>query len=89
VPRLVYDAKRRAADIDTDDRVDSSHRVRPTLIFQGRVEGEIVAAAIQPPPAPVPPATPQSAAKKAAPPANDSFVDRVRHFVRRLWSSNS
>jgi hypothetical protein len=91
VPPLVYDAKA-AVQPDIDPKMIvliRRVRVRPTLIFQGRVEGEIVAAAIQPPPAPVPPATPQSAAKKAAPPANDSFVDRVRHFVRRLWSSNS
>lgn len=55
-------------------------RVRPTLIFQGRVEGEMVAAVI-PPPAPAP-----AAASKPAARPNDSFVDRVRTFVRKLWS---
>jgi hypothetical protein len=91
VPPLVYDAKA-AVQPDIDPKMIvliRRVRVRPTLIFQGRVEGEIVAAAVQPPPGPAPSPTPQSAAKKAAPPPNDSFVDRVRHFVRRLWSSNS
>jgi len=86
VPPLVYDAKA-AVQPDIDPRMIMlirRVRVRPTLIFQGRVEGEIVAAAVPPPSAPA-----QPAAKKAVPAANDSFVDRVRHFVRRLWSSNS
>jgi hypothetical protein len=57
-------------------------RVRPTLIFQGRVEGEAVAtaaAAPQPPPVVVAPAN-------TAPPAQGSVVDRVRSFFHRLWS---
>jgi hypothetical protein len=61
-------------------------RVRPTLIFQGRVEGETVAAATPPPPVPRAPAT--SVPAKATPPANDGFVDRVKNFIRRLWSSS-
>jgi hypothetical protein len=91
VPPLVYNAKA-AVQPDIDSKMIvliRRVRVRPTLIFQGRVEGEIVATAAAPPPSPAAPATPQPAAKKAAPPVNDSFVDRVRHFVRRLWSSNS
>ena len=58
-------------------------RVRPTLIFNGRVEGEAVAAAT-PPPAPPPSGT----ATASKPPAStsDSLVDRVRTFVRKLWS---
>lgn len=53
-------------------------RVRPTLIFQGRVEGEPVAtvAAAQPQPAPA----------ATQPPAQGSMVDRVKSFFRRLWS---
>jgi hypothetical protein len=58
-------------------------RVRPTLIFQGHVEGELVAAVL-PPPAPAP-----AAASKPAARPNDSFVDRVRTFVRKLWSRGS
>ena len=61
-------------------------RVRPTLIFQGRVEGEMVAAVL-PPPAPAPSAA--TNASKPAPRPSDSFVDRVRTFVRKLWSRGS
>jgi hypothetical protein len=60
-------------------------RVRPTLIFQGRVEGVVVAAAT-PPPSSTPPAA--ANAPKPAAPASDSFVDRVRNFVRKLWPSS-
>ena len=68
-------------------------RVRPTLIFQGRVEGAApatVAAA-----APSAPATPPPAAKGPAnannttAPAQGSVVDRVRSFFRRLWSKGA
>lgn len=56
-------------------------RVRPTLIFQGRVEGEVVAAAAVPPPPVV------SAPANVAPaPTQGSVVDRVRSFFRKLWS---
>ena len=57
-------------------------RVRPTLLFQGRVEGEAAAAA--------PPASPPVTANapKAPAPDNDSLVNRVRHFVRKLWPSS-
>ena len=58
-------------------------RVRPTLIFQGRVEGEVVAAAT-PPPVVSAPAKPA-----AASPAQGSMVDRVRSFFHRLWSPSS
>jgi hypothetical protein len=61
-------------------------RVRPTLIFQGRVEGETVATAAA--------ATPQPAVRNApvnaAPaPAEGSVVDRVRSFFRKLWTRGS
>ena len=57
-------------------------RVRPTLIFQGRVEGEPVttAAATPAPTAVTPPGV------KPQPADESSFVDRVRSFFRRLWS---
>jgi hypothetical protein len=87
VPPLVYDAKA-AVQPEVDPKLIvlvRRVRVRPTLIFQGRVEGELLAVAA-PPPSPLPPANPQPAAKKPAAPANDSFVDRFRSFVRRLWS---
>jgi hypothetical protein len=67
-------------------------RVRPTLIFQGRVEGETVAAAtpaVAPPQAR--PTAPPPAAPASAPPtpAQGSVVDRVRSFFHKLWSGGS
>jgi hypothetical protein len=59
-------------------------RVRPTLVFQGRVEEEAVTTAAATPPPPPPAVT---APKSAAPaPAQGSVVDRVRSFFHRLWS---
>jgi hypothetical protein len=62
-------------------------RVRPTLIFQGRVEGEVVAAATPPQPPVVSALAPAKPA--AAPPVQGSMVDRVRSFFHRLWSRSS
>jgi hypothetical protein len=56
-------------------------RVRPALIFRGRVEGEKVAAA-----AAMPPQPPVAAAPVNGPRAQGSVVDRVRSFLRRLWT---
>jgi hypothetical protein len=58
-------------------------RVRPTLIFQGRVEGETVAVA-----AAIPPQAPAAPARvtPAAPPSQGSVIDRVRSFFRNLWT---
>ena len=88
MPPLVYDANAKVQpDFDPKMIVLIRRvRVRPTLIFQGRVEGEMVAAAL-PPPSPAPPAA--ANASKPAARANDSFVDRVRTFVRKLWSRGS
>jgi hypothetical protein len=55
-------------------------RVRPSLIFHGRVEGEAVAVVT------TPPAPPAANAAKPSAPASDSLMDRVRNFVRKLWS---
>ena len=60
-------------------------RVRPTLIFQGSVEGEEVAAAAPPPLVPTAPPAPATA--KPAAPSSDGIVNRVRTFIRKLWSS--
>jgi len=90
VPPLVYNA-----NAEVQPEVDMSRimvirrvRVRPTLIFQGRVEGDLAAST-----APVPvPATASKAAPdppKATAPANNSLGDRVRNFVRKLWSRGS
>jgi hypothetical protein len=67
-------------------------RVRPTLIFQGRVEGETVAAATPAtaPPQARPTAPPPAAPASATPtPAQGSVVDRVRSFFHKLWSGGS
>ena len=86
MPPLIYDAKAKIQpEIDPKLIVLVRRvRVRPTLIFQGRVEGETVAAA-RPSSAPVPAAN----APRPTSPANDSLVDRVRSFVRKLWSRGS
>jgi hypothetical protein len=56
-------------------------RVRPTLVFQGRVEEEAVATAAATPPPPV-----ASTPAKTEPPPQGSVVDRVRSFFRKLWT---
>jgi hypothetical protein len=61
-------------------------RVRPTLIFQGRVEGETVTTAVATPPQPPAANAPASAAPA---PAQGSVVDRVRSFFRKLWTRGS
>jgi hypothetical protein len=88
MPPLVYDANAKAQpDFDPKMIVLIRRvRVRPTLIFHGRVEGETVAAVV-PPSAPAPAAA--ANASKPAGRASDSFVDRVRTFVRKLWSRGS
>jgi hypothetical protein len=59
-------------------------RVRPTLIFQGKVEGDpVVAQAGAPTLAPVPRANP---GKK---PEDDTTWNRVRTFFHKLWSPSS
>lgn len=90
MPPLIYEAKaKKQPEADPAMTVLVRRvRVRPTLIFQGRVEGQIAA--------------PTAAASSAAPagvktasqpkpsaPVNDSFVNRVRGFVRKLWSRGS
>jgi hypothetical protein len=84
MPPLIYDANAKVQP-EVDPRMIvlvRRVRVRPTLIFQGRVEGVAVAAVTPPPPAAV-------NASKSAAPASASFTDRVRNFVRKLWPSGS
>src|SRR3989475_3855079 len=83
MPPLVYDANAKVQP-EIDPRMVvlvRRVRVRPTLIFQGRVEG-VAVAAVTPPPA-------ATNAPKSAAPSSASFVDRVRNFVRKLWPSSS
>lgn len=88
MPPLIYDAKAKVQP-EVDPRmivVVRRVRVRPALIFQGRVEGVAVAAAT-----PVKPPAPAAAANAPKPAAagSNSFAKRVRNFVRKLWSSRS
>ena len=68
-------------------------RVRPTLIFQGRVEGDPVAVASNTVPQKPPPAdtgaAPKNTPKAAQPGSGDSMYGRVRSFIRRLWTRSS
>ncbi len=86
MPPLIYDAKARVQPAVDPKMIVLVRRVRvrPTLIFQGRVEGEALAVVVSPP---APPPATNSAAPAA--PASDSLVDRVRSFVRKLWSRSS
>jgi hypothetical protein len=88
MPPLIYDANAKVRpEIDPKMIVLVRRvRVRPTLIFQGRVEGVAVAAVT-----PAPASTPAAGANalKPAAPFSVSFVDRVRNFVRKLWPSGS
>src|SRR5215831_6797916 len=94
VPPLIYNA-----DAEVQPDVDISQivvlrrvRVRPTLIFQGRVEGDLpgtdppAAAAGSARPAT---ANPPKATAQSNTPRNNSVVDRMVHFVRKLWSRGS
>jgi hypothetical protein len=69
-------------------------RVRPTVIFQGRVLGEpvmapstVAAAGVPASPAAARPSTPTSATPAAKKPANPTFTDRVKTFMQKLWPS--
>jgi hypothetical protein len=60
-------------------------RVRPALIFQGKVEGQSVVAQTAPPqPAPAP-----QKHQEPKKPADDSTWNRVRIFFHKLWSPSS
>ena len=90
MPPLIYEAN---AKVQPEPEIDPRMivvirrvRVRPTLIFQGRVEGE-AASAVTPAPTPAPGVASNS--PKPTAPASDSFVNRVRHFVRKLLPSGS
>ena len=60
-------------------------RVRPTLIFQGKVEGDPVVAQATPPPAP-PASQKRGAAQK---PVDESAWNRVKIYWRKIWSPSS
>lgn len=88
MPPLRFDASARVQP-EPDPRlmvIVRRVRVRPTLIFQGRVEGEPVTTASAPPAQTQPPVvtTPARAA-----PAQASVFERVRSFFHRLWSGGA
>jgi hypothetical protein len=105
MPPLSYDAKAVAPADNFDPKfimLVRRVRVKPTLIFQGRVEGETpvaknvsdvrpvsTTAKVGPQPPSQSPAAQQGAqqgAKAATPPPNDSVVNRVRNYIRHLFS---
>ena len=84
MPPLAYDAKAKVQRDNFDPKLIllvRRVRVRPTLIFQGRVEGDAVAVLSSPVKAAA-----QPAAKPTPPQTDDSVVNRVRAFFRRLFS---
>ncbi len=85
MPPLQYDAKAKVqADYDPNLVILVRRvRVRPTLIYQGRVEGDPLEAQAHPA-API--AKPQSAPQK---PAEESTWNRVKTYIRRIWSPST
>jgi hypothetical protein len=85
MPPLQYDATKKVqADYDPNLVVLVRRvRVRPTLILQGRVEGDpVVAQTTKPAPEP---AKPGAVSK----PSEDTTWNRVRTFFHKLWSPTS
>ncbi|HYA62211.1 MAG TPA: hypothetical protein VED66_03360 [Candidatus Sulfotelmatobacter sp.] len=87
MPPLHYDARDKAQQEYDPSLIILVRRarVRPTLIFQGKVEGDPVVAQAAPPPA-APSVQKSDEGKK---PADDSPWNRVRTFFHKLWSPNS
>jgi hypothetical protein len=84
MPPLSYDANAKVqADFDPNLIILVRRvRVRPTLIFQGRVEGDPIVAQSTPP---ANAAKPEAAQK----PVDDSTWNRVRTFFKKIWSPSS
>lgn len=90
MPPLIYNANAEVQpEVDTSQIVVLRRvRVRPTLIFQGRVEGDL-AASTAPAHAPATGGKATVDPPKPVAPASSSLGDRVRNFVRKLWSRGS
>jgi hypothetical protein len=88
VPPLIFNAKSKVQpDIDPKMiMLIRRVRVRPTLIFQGKVEGDVVPAKVPvaAPPRPTPPPANPAPVTKTA-----SLMERVRSFFRKLWPFGS
>jgi hypothetical protein len=87
MPPLRYEAKAKAQQEYDPNLIILVRRarVRPTLIFQGKVEGGPVIAQVTPP-QPLVNAGKTEAAKKNT---DDTAWNRVRTFFHKLWSPNS
>jgi len=88
MPPLTYDAAAKVQRDNFDPQLIvlvRRVRVRPTLIFQGRVEGPPLVAQSTPPVSAVS-AKPAAQIPAANPQNNDSVVNRVRAFFHRLFS---
>jgi hypothetical protein len=85
MPPLRYDAKAKVqAEFDPNLIILVRRvRVRPTLIFQGRVEGDPVVAQAA---SPAPPANSLSQPQKTV---EDSTWSRVKTYFRKLWSPST
>lgn len=86
MPPLRYDASAKTqAEFDPNLIILVRRvRVRPTLIFQGKVEGDPIVAQASPPPA-----EPLKADATKQKPAQDTTWSRVRTYLRKLWSPSS
>jgi hypothetical protein len=88
MPPLRYDAAQTVQD-EPDPKLIvlvRRVRVRPTLIFESRVEGDPVPATTKSLSAA---AKPQNQPVKPTPPNSASLVDRVKSFLKSLWTPNS
>src|SRR5690349_8097146 len=89
MPPLRYDASQKVQD-EPDPKLIMlvrRVRVRPTLIFESRVVGEPVVAESKTLAATA--AKPPNSAAKTAAPANPGLVNRVKTFLKSLWTPNS
>jgi hypothetical protein len=85
MPPLSYDARAAVQNDNFDPKLIvlvRRVRVRPTLIFQGRVEGDAAARQV----AAAKPVGPKRAVPAPVQPKEDSVVNRVRAFLRNLFS---
>jgi hypothetical protein len=91
MPPLAYDAHAAVQAENFDPKLIvlvRRVRVRPTLIFQGRVEGDaaVQAVAAVKPAGPKPVTRAPGAQPQVTQPKDDSVVNRVRTFLRNLFS---
>jgi hypothetical protein len=89
MPPLRYDASQQVQDEPDPKLVVLVRRVRvrPTLIFESKVEGEAPSIGVKSLTAAA--TKPQNTAAKPSTPANGSLVDRVKSFLKSLWAPSS